>query len=54
MAIKFIDQIDIKGKRVLGRFDFNVPIKDGEIQDDSRIKAALDTITYILKKMVAN
>lgn len=50
MAIRFIDQIDIKGKRVLGRFDFNVPLKQGEIQDDSRIKAALDTIKYILDK----
>ncbi|WP_461834400.1 phosphoglycerate kinase [Desulfothermus sp.] len=48
MAIRFIDKIDIKGKRVLGRFDFNVPLKDGEIQDDSRILAALDTIKYIL------
>jgi phosphoglycerate kinase len=49
MAMKFIDEIEIKNKKILGRFDFNVPIKNGEIQDDSRIRAAIPTITYILK-----
>ncbi len=48
--MKFIDEIDIKGKRILGRFDFNVPLSAGEIQDASRIKAALPTIEYILKQ----
>ncbi len=47
--MKFIDELDIKGKRVLGRFDFNVPIKGGKIQDDARIEAALPTIEYVLK-----
>ncbi len=45
----FIDQIELQGKRILGRFDFNVPIKDGQISDDSRIRAALPTIHYIIE-----
>lgn len=49
MAIKYIDQADFEGKRVLARFDFNVPLKDGEILDSSRIDLALPTIKHILE-----
>lgn len=49
MALKFIDEMDINGKRVLARFDFNVPLKDGKITDTTRVDKALPTIRYILE-----
>ncbi|MCT4641634.1 MAG: phosphoglycerate kinase [Bacteriovoracaceae bacterium] len=49
MAIKYIDTANFEGKKVLARFDFNVPLKDGNITDTSRIDKALPTIKHILE-----
>ncbi len=50
MSVKNVKDLNLSGKRVLVRADFNVPLKEGEITDDTRIKAALPTLEYILEQ----
>jgi phosphoglycerate kinase len=53
MNKKTVKDIDLKGKRVLMRVDFNVPMQAGKVTDDKRIKASLPTIQYVLAQGAA-
>ena len=50
---KTIEDIEVKGKKVIARCDFNVPMQDGVITDDKRIVGALPTIKYLLENGAA-
>ena len=48
--LKTVTDLDLRGKRVIIRCDFNVPLKDGKIVDDTRITESLDTIRYVVSQ----
>ena len=50
MSVKTLETFDVTGKRIFLRCDLNVPLKDGIITDDGRIKASLPTIKYLISK----
>ncbi len=53
MGLKTFEEIDLEGKKVIARFDFNVPIRNGEILDSTRIDFALPTIKALLEKNIS-
>lgn len=53
MSFRTLDQLDVRGKRVLTRVDFNAPMREGRITDDTRIRSALPTIRALLQRGAA-
>ena len=51
MNKKTLRDVDLKGKKVIMRVDFNVPVKEGVIKDDTRIRGALPSIKYVLEQI---
>ena len=50
MAKLFIEDLALPGKRVVMRVDFNVPVKDGKVENDKRLRASLPSIRYVTGK----